>query len=98
MMMINDAEINIFHNVFKELHKQNMEPIFYFIKHVVPDSNKKKYEKACLKFNSLSKNRLRKYQKYIVGTHDTFFTNTNSKLETFFAFIIIYYASCLITK
>lgn len=97
-MMMNDAEINIFHNVFKELHKQNMEPIFYFIKHIVPDSKTNIYEKAYLTYKSLSTKKKNQYSKYIVGTHDTFFTNTTSKLETFFAFIIIYYATCLITK
>ena len=96
--MMNDVEINIFHTSFKELHKQNMEPIFYFIRNVVPDSNKNKYEKVYLKYKSLSKRKLLKYQKYTVGTHDTFFTNTTSKLETFFSFIIIYYATCLLTK
>jgi hypothetical protein len=97
-MMMNDVEINIFQNIFKELHKQNMEPIFYFIKHVVPDSNKKKYKKAYSTYKSLSKIELLQYQTYTIGTPNTFFTNTTSKLETFFSFIIIHYATCLLTK
>lgn len=97
-MMMNDVETHLFYNVFKQLHKQNMEPIFYFIKNIVPDSNKSKYQQAYFKFKALSKNKLLEYQTYTIGTHDTFFTKTTSKLETFFAFIIVYYATYLLTK